>query len=65
MWVHTSNKELELYVVTVYVATGVGTICGSPGEKSNIIPLRILLSLLRLKRSSVELLLRAGLICVG
>ena len=35
---------------------------GTPGQKSNIIPLRISIALLRLKCCSVKLLLRVGLI---
>ena len=41
------------------------SIGGSPRKKSNIIPLRILIALLRSKRSSAELSLRSGLICAG
>ena len=37
------------------------SICGSPDEKLNIIPLCISIALLRSKHSSAELLLRVGL----
>ena len=43
--------------------TAVLLTCGSPGYKSNFIPLRGLNVLLRLKHYSTELPLRAGLIC--
>ena len=39
-----------------------GCICGSPGYKSDIIPLRISTALLRSKCCNAELPLRAGLI---
>ena len=52
----SSSCKITIQVYNIY------NICGSPGLKSNIIPLRILTALPRSKCCSAVLPLRAGLI---